>query len=220
MVGLSGLPIGFTLCEFRLGQFYVKCSDLGVDFDDVAVPQQRDRTTHSRFRPDMADAETSGSPGKAAIGDERDLAAHALPGQRRRGREHLPHAGTAARALIADDDDLTLFVGFLLDRLEGVPSRSKQRAGPVNFRLDIPATFTIAPSGARFPFRPTTPPVTVIGLSADRTTSWCGFHFTLLRFSAIVRPVTVRQSPCRWPLSSNVFIKSGMPPASNISLAT
>ncbi len=44
----------------------------------------------------------------------------------------------------------------------------------------MPATFTIAPSGARFPFRPTTPPVTVIGLSAGRTTSWCGFHFTAL----------------------------------------
>src|SRR3954451_1210535 len=136
MVGLSGLPIGFTLCEFRLGQFYVKCSDLGVDFDDVAVPQQRDRTTHSRFRPDMADAETSGSPGKAAIGDERDLAAHALPRQRRRGREHLPHAGTAARALIADDDDLTLFVGFLLDRLEGVllAIKAASRAGKLEIR--------------------------------------------------------------------------------------
>ena len=35
----------------------------------------------------------------------------------------------------------------------------------------MPATFTIAPSGARLPFRPTTPPVAVIGLSALRTTS-------------------------------------------------
>src|SRR5262249_57453970 len=78
-------------------------------------------------------------------------------------------------------------------------SQAKQRAGPVNFKFDRPATFTIAPSGARLPFRPTTPPVTVIGLSAGRTTSWCGFHFTLLRFSAIVRPVTVKQSPCRDP---------------------
>ena len=43
----------------------------------------------------------------------------------------------------------------------------------------MPATFTIAPSGARLPCRPTTPPVGVIGLSAGRTTSWSGFHFTL-----------------------------------------
>src|ERR1700751_4240178 len=38
-------------------------------------------------------------------------------------------------------------------------SRSKQRAGPVNFKPDMPATLTMAPSGARLPFRPTTPPV-------------------------------------------------------------
>ena len=43
----------------------------------------------------------------------------------------------------------------------------------------MPATFTIAPSGARLPFRPTTPPVGDSGLSAGRTTSWSGFHFTL-----------------------------------------
>ena len=36
----------------------------------------------------------------------------------------------------------------------------------------------------------------------------------------MVRPVTVMQSPCRKPWSSSVFISSGMPPASNMSLAT
>ena len=84
----------------------------------------------------------------------------------------------------------------------------------------MPATFTIAPSGARLPCRPTTPPVGVIGLSAGRTTSWSGFHFTFAMFSAMVRPVTVMQSPCRKPSSSSVFISSGMPPTSNMSLAT
>ena len=38
-------------------------------------------------------------------------------------------------------------------------SLSKQRAGPVKRSFFIPATFTIAPSGARLPFSPTTPPV-------------------------------------------------------------
>ena len=99
-------------------------------------------------------------------------------------------------------------------------SPSKQRAGPENFSFSMPATFTIAPSGARLPFRPTTPPVAVIGLLAGWTTSWSGFHFTDFRFSAMVRPVTVMQSPCRKPWSSSVFIRSGMPPASNMSLAT
>src|ERR1043166_7474308 len=84
-------------------------------------------------------------------------------------------------------------------------SPSKQRAGPVNFSSLMPATLTIAPSGARLPLRPTTPPVGVGGLLGGRTTSFLSFHFTDLRLSAMVRPVTVRQSPCRKPLSSSVF---------------
>jgi len=67
-------------------------------------------------------------------------------------------------------------------------------------------------------FRPQT--VAVIGAFAGRTTSWCEFHFTPFKFSAMERPVTVMHSPCRWPWSSSVFIRSGMPPASNMSLAT
>src|ERR1700744_5116364 len=120
MVGLAGLPFGLTFGELRVGQLYVKCADHGVDLDDVAVLQQADRAANGRFRPDVTDAEATGGAGEPAVGDERDFTAHALPGQRRGGREHLPHARTAARPLIADHDDLALFVGFLLDRLEGV----------------------------------------------------------------------------------------------------
>src|SRR5215208_1973332 len=104
MIGLSRLPFGLTFGEFGVSQFYVKCPDDGVDFDDVAVPQQRDRPANSGFGPDMADTEPSGSAREATVGDQRDLAAHALPGQRRRGREHFPHAGAASRPLVADDD--------------------------------------------------------------------------------------------------------------------
>ena len=43
-------------------------------------------------------------------------------------------------------------------------SVSKQRAGPRNWRRARPAIFTMAPSGARLPLRPTTPPCsTAIG---------------------------------------------------------
>src|SRR5216683_5903708 len=120
MIGLARLPFGFALGQLRVGQLYVKCPDVSVDFDDIAVAQQRDRPTDRRFRPDMADAEAAGGTGEPAVGDQRDLATRALPGQRRRGREHFAHAGTAARPLIADHDDLALFVSPLLHRLEGV----------------------------------------------------------------------------------------------------
>src|SRR4051794_10561432 len=78
----------------------------------------------------MAYTEPSGRAGKPAVGNQRDLAAHALPGQRRRGREHLPHSGTAARSLIANHDDLALFVGFLLDCLERILLAVKTARGP------------------------------------------------------------------------------------------
>src|SRR6478609_878949 len=90
MISLSGLPFGLTFSELGVGQLYVKSPDVGVDLDDVTILQQGDR------------------------------AAHALTGQRRCGGEHFPHAGTAARSLIADHDHLALLVGLLLDRLEGV----------------------------------------------------------------------------------------------------
>ena len=61
----------------------------------------------------------------------------------------------------------------------------------------MPATFTIAPCGARLPFSTTTPPVGDIAFETGRTTSWLVGNFTSARFSAIVLPVTVMQSPCR-----------------------
>jgi hypothetical protein len=80
MVGLARLPFGLTLSELRVGQLYVKCPDIGVDLDDIAVPQQRDRAANRGFRSDMADAEPAGGAGEPAVGDQGDLAAHALPG--------------------------------------------------------------------------------------------------------------------------------------------
>ena len=84
----------------------------------------------------MANAEPAGGAGEPAVGDQGDLAAHPLPGQRRRGREHLPHAGTAARPFVADHDDLALLVGPLLDRLEGVlfAIKAARRTGKFQLR--------------------------------------------------------------------------------------
>src|ERR1700730_3156243 len=120
MLCLARRPFVFTSRQLGGAQFYVKSSTDGVDFDDIPIPEQPDRPADGGFRPDMADAEAAGGTGKPAIGDQRDLAAHALPGQGCRGRKHFPHAGTAPRSLVADDDDLTLAVGFLLDRLERI----------------------------------------------------------------------------------------------------
>src|SRR2546430_17067674 len=75
MVSRARGPFGLAFCQFGVGQFYVKGTDLGVDLDDVAVPQQPDRAANGRFRPDMPDAEAAGGAGEPAVGEERDLAA-------------------------------------------------------------------------------------------------------------------------------------------------
>jgi len=54
MIGLARSPFGLALSQLRVGQLYVKCPDDSVDFDDIAVLQERDRSAHGRFRPDVA----------------------------------------------------------------------------------------------------------------------------------------------------------------------
>src|ERR1700710_2008344 len=66
MICLASPPFGFTLGELRVTQFYVKGADDRVDFDDVAVLQQRNGSADGGFRPDMADAEAAGGAGKPA----------------------------------------------------------------------------------------------------------------------------------------------------------
>src|SRR5215469_97555 len=91
------LPGLAALGELGIGEVDAERPLLGVEADDVAIPDQADRPAHRRLRPDMADAEAAGGAGEAAVGDEGDLVAHALAVNGRGRRQHLAHAGTAAR---------------------------------------------------------------------------------------------------------------------------
>jgi hypothetical protein len=133
--------------------------------------KQADRPAFSGFRADMADAEAAGRAGEPAVGDQSYLVAHALAVKAAVVDSISRMPGTAFGALIADHQNLAFLVIRFVTALKQSSSESKQRAGPVNFSFDIPATFTIAPSSARLPLRPTTPPVLVIGLLAGCTTS-------------------------------------------------
>src|SRR3546814_15661494 len=68
----------------------------------------------------MADAEASRRAREAPVGDQRHLFAHALAVKRRRGRQHLAHAGAALRPFVADDDDRTFLDLTRLDRGEAI----------------------------------------------------------------------------------------------------
>ena len=119
---------------------------------------------HRCLWPHMADAEAARCAGEAAIGDERDLIAAPLAVNRRCGRQHFAHAWAALGAFVSNHEDFAILIIALLHGGEASSSHSKTRAGPSNLRLAMPATFTIAPSGARLPRRPTTPPVGERGL--------------------------------------------------------
>ena len=92
-------------------------------------------------------------------------------------------------------------------------SPSNTRAVPSKRESSIPATFTTLPFGASDPRRIAMPPCAWIGSPSGCTTSPSGAGGSRAsRFSAIVLPVTVRQSPCSRPASSSSRITTCTPP--------
>ena len=68
----------------------------------------------------MADAEAARAARETSVSDERHLFARALPIKRRGRRQHLAHARSAARALVANDDDVAVLVVASSDRRETI----------------------------------------------------------------------------------------------------
>ena len=94
-------------------------------------------------------------------------------------------------------------------------SLSKILAGPscTSISSHTAERFTTLPSGARFPFRTASPPVSLYGSSMGRMTS--GFRFSHpLIFSPTVLPVTVMQSRLSRFFLLSSFITAYTPPAS------
>src|SRR5580693_8861461 len=104
--------------ELGVAQLDVQRALFGIELDDVAVTDQPDRTAHGGLRPDMADAKTARRAGEPAVGDQRDLAAHALTVERSSGRQHFTHAGAAFRALVTDDQHVAFPVRPVFDGYE------------------------------------------------------------------------------------------------------
>src|SRR5439155_24527060 len=76
--------------------------------DRIAITHERERTADRGLRRDVADDVSVRRAAEAAVGDERDLLREPGADDRAGHRQHLAHAGTAARALVADDDAITL----------------------------------------------------------------------------------------------------------------
>src|SRR2546421_886041 len=103
----SLLPCLLTLPEFIVVDQQIHAAGGGIDPDTVAFADQRQWAANERFRRDVADAHPACRAGKAPIGNECALLSHALAVNQRRDAQHLPHAGTADRAFIANDENIT-----------------------------------------------------------------------------------------------------------------
>src|SRR5690349_2571053 len=109
-LGSVRLPFLGAFIKLRFAELDVERAALGIERDGIAVANVRDGATDRGFRPDMADAEAARRAGEAAIGNQRDLGAHALSVECSRGRQHLAHAGSALGPLVADHQDVAFLV--------------------------------------------------------------------------------------------------------------
>src|SRR5262249_57552301 len=71
-----------------------------------------------RLGSDMAEAKAARGAGKAAIGNQRDLGAHALSIKSSGGRQHFAHARSAFGALVADHQHVAFLILPVLHRFE------------------------------------------------------------------------------------------------------
>ncbi len=102
-------PPGFpAFRHFRLGDFEREPAGFCIDDDAIAVPDQRQRSADPCFRRDIADHHAAGGAGEAAIGEQRDLLAHALPVDQRGHRKHLAHARPALGTFVANHQHFAL----------------------------------------------------------------------------------------------------------------
>src|SRR5262249_60190107 len=90
----------------------------GMSADAVAVANKCNRPPARRFGTDMADAKAARGAGKAAIGNQRDLGAHALSIKSSGGRQHFAHARSAFGALVADHQHVAFLILPVLHRFE------------------------------------------------------------------------------------------------------
>src|ERR1700689_424784 len=104
--------------KLGVAQLDVERALFGIELDDIAIANEPDRAAHGSLRPDMADAETARRAGEPAVGDQRDLAAHALTVEGSGGRQHFTHAGAAFRALVTDDQHVAFPVRPVFDGYE------------------------------------------------------------------------------------------------------
>src|SRR5262247_3267796 len=130
------LPCLGARLELSLAELDVERALDGVDGDDVAVAHMRDRPADGGLRTHMTNAEAAGRSREAPVGQERDLAAHALTVKGRGGRQHFSHPGATFGPFVSDHEHIAFLVVLLLDGFEArfLPIKAARRAGKLQVR--------------------------------------------------------------------------------------
>src|SRR6266576_6789031 len=103
-----GVPLLFPRRELAVRDIDPQLSLAGIDRDGIAFADQRECAPDRRFRRDVAHHEAVRAAGEPAIGYESDAVAQSRADQGGSRSQHLPHARSAFRTFITDDDDVTL----------------------------------------------------------------------------------------------------------------
>ena len=168
-----------------------------------------------RLGGDVSDAEAVSAAGEPPIGHERAVPATTRTLHRAGHGQHLAHARTALRTLVADHDD-----GARLDRVRrGSPpsppsSPSKTLARPSKVDRVEARDLDDGPLWSERPTedRDAAAARGSVGRAAGTTSPSGSGGSRSARFSAIVLPVTVTQSPCSRPASRSWRRTTGTPP--------
>ena len=101
-----GLHCRATLGQLLVGEVDAQDAFGNVDLDGIALFDQSKRVVLGCLGRDVSDAEAGAAAGEAAVGDERADLTQSLGLEIAGGVEHLLHARAAARAFVADEDDI------------------------------------------------------------------------------------------------------------------
>ena len=119
-IAVAGFEFGAALGQLFVGKLDVHRTVRDINGNDVAVLDQGNRALVCRLGSDMADGQTGGAAGIAAVGQHGDLLADTLALDERRWVQHLLHARAALRALVTDDQRHTGLQSVVEDDLDGL----------------------------------------------------------------------------------------------------
>src|SRR5258708_19065778 len=104
-VRLRGLPVRAPAAQLGSTQVHAQLAFSRIDADPVAASYEADRPANAGLGRDMPHDKTMTPPGATPVRNQCDPPDEAAACEGAGGAEHLAHARTPARALLAHDDD-------------------------------------------------------------------------------------------------------------------